>query len=95
MHGRWIFLNSAGAGPRAVTFLNKAIEIDPKYAQSHAELGHVYGYSIFSLGIWYGDPEVKARSYIDDAIRYGKNDPTIHTLVGEAYYWLGDFDKGS
>jgi TolB-like protein len=93
LHGRWLFINTAGTDPKAVEYLARAIEIDPKYAQSHAVLANLYAYSRFSLGVWYEEPEVKARPYIDDAIKYGKNDPTIHTLVGEAYYWLGDHDK--
>ena len=93
LQGRWIFINTAGTDPKAVTYLNKAIEIDPKYAQSYAVLGNLYAYARFSLGIWYDEPETKAKSYIVDAIKYGKNDPTIHTLVGEAFYWLGEFDK--
>ena len=94
LHGRWLFINTAGTDPKAVEYLTKAIEIDPKYAQSHAVLANLYAYSRFSLGVWYEEPEAKARPYIDAAIKYGKNDPTIHTLVGEAYYWLGDHDKG-
>ncbi len=93
LHGRWIFINTAGTDPKAVTYLKKAIEIDPKYAQSHAVLANLYAYARFSLGIWYDEPEAIARSYIIDALKYGKNDPTIHTLVGEAFYWLGEFDK--
>jgi adenylate cyclase len=93
LHGRWLFINTAGTDPKAVEFLSKAIEIDPKYAQSHAVLANLYAYNRFSLGVWYEEPEAKARPYIDDAIKYGKNDPTVHTLVGEAYYWLGEHDK--
>lgn len=93
LHGRWLFINTAGTDPRAVEYLTKAIEIDPKYAQSHAVLANLYAYSRFSLGVWYEEPETKSRLYINDAIKYGKNDPTVHTLIGEAYYWLGDHDK--
>jgi TolB-like protein/Tfp pilus assembly protein PilF len=93
LHGRWLYIAKAGADPRAITFLNKALEIDPKYAQAHAVLANLYAYSLFSLGVFYDDPEEKSRAYIGDAIKYGKNDPTIHTLVGEAYYWLGEFDR--
>ena len=94
LHGRWLFINTAGTDPKAAEYLTKAIEIDPKYAQSYAVLANLYAYSRFSLGVWYEEPEAKARPYIDAAIKYGKNDPTIHTLIGEAYYWLGDHDKG-
>jgi adenylate cyclase len=93
LHGRWIYINTAGTDPKAVTYLNKAIEIDPKYAQSYAVLANLYAYARFSLGIWYDEPEAKARSYIIEALKFGKNDPTIHTLVGEAFYWLGEFEK--
>lgn len=93
LHGRWLYTNTAGADPRAITFLNKALTIDPKYAQCHAVLANLYAYNVFSLGVCYDDPEGKAMGYIADAIKYGKNDPTIHTLVGEAYYWLGESER--
>ena len=48
---------------------------------------------MFSLGIWYGDPEAKSLHSIDNAVKYGKGDSTVRTLVGEAYYWLGEFEK--
>jgi TolB-like protein/Tfp pilus assembly protein PilF len=93
LQGRWIYLNTSGTDPRAVTYLNKAIEFDPRYAESYAVLANLYAYARFSLGIWYDNPEDRARGYIVDAIKYGKDDPTVHTLVGEAYYWLGEWDK--
>ena len=93
LQGRWIYLNSAGADPSAVTLLDRAIDIDPTYAQAHAVLANLYAYSRFSLGVWYGEPESKAKSYIDNALKFGKNDSTIHTLVGESFYWLGEVDS--
>ena len=93
LQGRWVYINSGGADPSAITLLDKAIDIDPTYAQAHAVLANLYAYSRFSLGIWYGDPETKARSYIADALKYGKNDSTIETLVGQSFYWLGEFDS--
>ncbi len=90
LRGRWIFLTSAGADPRAVSFLERAIAIDPNYGQAHAVLANLYAYSLFSLGIWYGDPEDRARAYIAEALKSGKSDPTILTLVAETYYWLGE-----
>jgi TolB-like protein len=93
LQGRWLFLASAGNDPQAVLSLQKALEIDPHYAQAHALLGNLYAYSLFSLGIWYGDPETRARDHIDLALRYGRNDPGIHAKVGKAFYWLGESDK--
>jgi len=92
LQGRWAFINSGGADPSAVALLDKAIDVDPTYAQAHAVLAVLYTYSRFSLGVWYGDPEIKARSYIDKALKYGKNDSTIHTLAGQSFYGLGEFD---
>ncbi|MDA9982721.1 adenylate/guanylate cyclase domain-containing protein [Gammaproteobacteria bacterium] len=93
LQGRWVYINTGGTDPAAITMLDKAIDIDPTYAQAHAVLANLYAYSRFSLGVWYGDPEIKARSYIDNALKFGKSDSTIHTMVGESYYWLGDFDQ--
>ncbi len=93
LQGRWVYINTGGTDPAAVTMLDKAIDIDPTYAQAHAVLANLYAYSRFSLGVWYGDPEIKARSYIDNALKYGESDSTIHTMVGESYYWLGEFDQ--
>ncbi len=93
LQARWVYINTGGTDPAAVTMLDKAIDIDPTYAQAHAVLANLYAYSRFSLGVWYGDPEIKARSYIDNALKYGESDSTIHTMVGESYYWLGEFDQ--
>ena len=93
LQGRWVYINTGGTDPAAIRMLDKAIDIDPTYAQAHAVLANLYAYSRFSLGAWYGDPEIKARSYIDNALKYGESDSTIHTMVGESYYWLGEFDQ--
>lgn len=93
LQGRWIFLTSAGTDPRAISFLEKALAIDPDYAHAQAVLANLYGYSLFSLGVWYGDPESRARSYLADAIKNGKQDPIILTLAAETYYWLGESDR--
>ena len=93
LQGRWIFLTSAGTDPRAISLLEKALAIDPNYAHAQAVLANLYAYSLFSLGVWYGDPETRARSYLNEALKNGKQDPIILTLVAETYYWLGDSDR--
>ncbi|WP_235930667.1 adenylate/guanylate cyclase domain-containing protein [Sulfitobacter sediminilitoris] len=93
LQGRWIFLTSAGTDPRAISYLEKALAIDPNYAHAQAVLANLYAYSLFSLGVWYGDPEKRARSYLNDALKNGKQDPIILTLVAETYYWLGESDR--
>ncbi len=93
LRGRWIFLTSAGTDPRAISFLEKALAIDPNYAHAQAVLANLYAYSLFSLGVWYGDPEVRARKYLHDALKNGKQDPIILTLAAETYYWLGESDR--
>ncbi|MFT5111427.1 MAG: adenylate cyclase [Parasphingorhabdus sp.] len=93
LKGRWHFISSAGEDPAALTFLNKSLELDPHYALCHAVLANLYAYNVFSLGVWYDNNEQKSRSYINNAIRYGKNNPTVHSLVGESLYWLGEFEK--
>ena len=92
LQGRWIFENSGGNDPSAVTMLENAIKIDPTFALSHGLLSQIYGYNVFSLGIWYGDQESKARPLIEKALEYGENDPAVHALVGETYGCLGEFD---
>ncbi|MFC1681987.1 hypothetical protein ACFL1S_09530 [Pseudomonadota bacterium] len=91
LQGRWIFENSAGSDPSAVTMLEKAIEIDPRFALAHALLSQIYGYNVFSLGVWYGDQESKACPHIEMALKYGENDAAIHSFVGETYFCFGDF----
>ena len=93
LQGRWIFLTSSGADPRAVNFLERALAIDPNYAHANAVLANLYAYSQFSLGIWYGDPENRARNYLAEALKAGKADPAILTLVAETFYWLGESDR--
>jgi adenylate cyclase len=93
LQGRWIFLTSAGTDPRAISSLEKALAIDPSYAHAQAVLANLYAYSLFSLGVWYGDPETRARSFLNEALKNGKQDPVILTLVAETYYWLGDSDR--
>jgi len=92
LQGRWIFENSAGSDPSAVNMLEKAIEIDSTFALAHALLSQIYGYNVFSLGVWYGDQESKASPHIEMALEYGENDATIHSFVGETYFCFGDFD---
>ena len=95
LQGRWVFENSAGSDPSAVTMFEKAIEIDPAFALAHALLAQTYGYNVFSLGVWYGDQESKASPHIEMALKYGENDAAIHALVGETYFCFGDFDQAN
>jgi len=75
--------------------LEKAIEKDPKFALAHALLAQIYGYNVFSLGIWYGDQESLARPHIVKALEFGTNDPAIHSMLGEFYFCLGDFQSAN
>jgi len=93
LQGRWIFENSAGNDPVAITLLQKAIEIDPTFALAYAALANVYGYNLFSLGVWYGDQEAKAKPCIEKALEYGKNDPAMHALVGKTFLCLGELKQ--
>jgi adenylate cyclase len=95
LQGRWIFDNSAGNDPSVIALLEKAIGIDPTFALAHAHVAHVYAYNVFSLGIWYGDQEAKAKPHIDKALEYGENDPAVQALIGEAYFCFGDSDQGN
>jgi len=93
LQGRWIYENSAGNDPSAIVMLDKAVEIDPTFALAHGLLARIYGYNVFSLGIWYDDQQSKARPHIESALKYGENDPAIHALVGATYYCFGEFDQ--
>jgi adenylate cyclase len=93
LQGRWAFDNSSGNDPSAIPLIENAIEIDPTFAPAYAVLARIYGYNVFSLGIWYDDQESKARYYIEKALEYGENDPAIHTTVSEAFFCFGEFDR--
>ncbi len=86
---------AGGDDPSAATMLENAIEFDPTFALAHALLAEIYGYNVFSLGIWYGDQESKARPHIEKALEYGKNDPAIHTIIGEIFLYFGDFQRAN
>jgi len=95
LQGRWIQENSGGNDPSSITMLENAIEIDPTFALAHAYLAEIYGYNVFSLGIWYGDQESKARPHIEKALKYGESDPAVHAMIGEAYFCFGDFQPAN
>ncbi len=95
LQGRWIQENSGGTDPSSITMLENAIEIDPTFSLAHANLAGIYGYNVFSLGVWFDDQESKAKSHIDQALKYGENDPAVHSLVGEAYFCFGDFQPAN
>ena len=95
LQGLWIHDNSGGNDPACITMFKNAIGIDPAFAMAHASLAEAYGYNLFSLGVWYGDQESKARPHIEKALKYGKNDPAVHALIGETYFDFGDFQPAN
>ena len=95
LQGRWIFENSAGDDPTAITLLDKALEIDPKFALAHALVALIYSYNVFSLGVWYGDQEAKARPHLGKALEFGENDPAVQNMIGEAVFCFGDTAQGN
>jgi adenylate cyclase len=95
LQGRWIQENSGGNDPSSIAMLENAIDIDPTFALAHAYLAEIYGYNVFSLGIWYDDQESKARQHIDQALKYGENDPAVHAMVGEVFFCFGDFQPAN
>lgn len=90
LQGRWLHVNSNGTDSRALVCLNKAVELHPQHAQSHAWMACIYAYNLFSLGVQYDNPEAKARVLIEKALRFGKSDPTVLALVAETFYYLGE-----
>lgn len=95
LQGRWIQENSGGNDPSSIAMLENAIDIDPTFALAHAYLAEIYGYNMFSLGIWYDDQESKARQHIDKALKYGENDPAVQAMVGEVFFCFGDFQPAN
>jgi TolB-like protein len=81
---------------RIVRPLEKAVELDPKFAAAYAELGQVHG----ELYWWHFlDPSpgrlAKARAAIDTALRLEPALPMAHLALGTYYYRLLDYSRAT
>ncbi len=93
LRGRWIFENSLGGDSAAVSWLQKSIAADPTFAMAHSTLAGLYAYNVFSLGVWYGDQEALARPYIEQSLKFGGNNASVHEELAHTYFCFGDFDR--
>ena len=78
---------------KSVEFYKQAIEIDPKYAESYAEIAN----SIF-LQTYYGNADPvkahdKAKFYLDKAEKINDKISRIYTVRGLLYNYSNDFEK--
>ncbi len=83
-YSRILSRNSIGQHDRAVEEANKAIELDPNYADAHAYLSQLF--------ILTGQAE-KAIEPIKEAMRINPNYPFWYDFTfGHAYFFMRDFD---
>lgn len=92
LKGRWLFLQSGAEDQTAIQFLEKAIELDPRFAIAYSVLADLYSYRLYSLKPWQGDLESQARNYIERALALEENDSEIHVGAANVYLSCGEFD---
>lgn len=92
LRGRWVFFQAGSEDHTAVEFLEKAIELDPRFALAYAILANVYAYRLYSLTPWDGNPEAQAKLYIEQALGFAENDPVIHVCAADIYIACAEFD---
>ena len=69
----------------------KAISLDPTFAEAHLELGELY----YDLAISYGhrDLHQKARQSLAEAVALAPDSVEAHYRLGTIYFLLGDFQR--
>ena len=92
LRGSWVFFQSGADDQTAIEFLEKAIELDPRFAHAYAILASLYSYRLYSLAPWNGDPGALAKSYIERALVFGESDSEIHICAADVYISLAEFD---
>jgi serine/threonine protein kinase/Tfp pilus assembly protein PilF len=77
----------------AIQLFQKAIELDPRYADAYAGLAHSYAtfYQLFDRNESYLD---KASELSLKALMYDNSLPDAYSALGFAYYNKGSFDEG-
>ena len=77
----------------AIQLFQKAIELDPRYADAYAGLAHSYAtfYQLFDRNENYLD---KASELSLKALMYDNSLPDAYSALGFAYYNKGSFDEG-
>ncbi|MHA1159024.1 MAG: tetratricopeptide repeat protein, partial [Alphaproteobacteria bacterium] len=78
---------------RAVSYGQRAIELDPNYAQAYG--GVAVAYVLDSINRWSDDPDsalAKGADFAARAVELDPNDPGGHHAVGLVAMWSGDLD---
>ena len=71
----------------AVQMLERAVELDPSFAEAHAELAEVHS-QIYHLIIDHSPERLEmARSAVDRALELDPDLPAAHRALGYYYYW--------
>jgi adenylate cyclase len=72
--------------------LEKALELEPRYARAHGRLASFFAYCVFSHHFPAEKARTLARLHADKALELDPNDPAIHATTAEAYCLIGDHD---
>ena len=72
--------------------LEKAVEIDPQYAQAHASLAWVYALGIFNLGLESDLALAKAYKHAELALVANASDPEVLSSVSICEILMGEHD---
>jgi adenylate cyclase len=86
-----IFYKEYGA-LEAARLLERAIEIDPAYAEAHALLASHHAYSIFAHGVAYEEAAPAARKHAIAASKLAAKNALVHAALSETYLMIGDLD---
>lgn len=76
----------------AVSYYQKAIEIDPRCARAHCRLSTHYSYSVFAQGVSDDETRRLSRSYAETALAIDPGDAFVHIIASETYLYIGDHD---
>jgi len=90
LRGRWAYLHLAEGLPVALKWYEKAVLVDPEYAQAHAGLGAVLAFSAVGLGL---EPETafsQSKQHVQRAVSLDPKNPTINIYAGFTYHLTGE-----
>ena len=79
---------------KALVCFNRALELDPNYAEAYAEMARIY--FLFTMQLFY-PPRIgfeKAKLYAEKALGLNKNLGGAHYVLGQIYFWyFWDWDN--
>ncbi|MEM7226810.1 MAG: BTAD domain-containing putative transcriptional regulator, partial [Pseudomonadota bacterium] len=90
LRGRWLHGQTSGQDRTALTWFERAIELDPCCAKAYVGLANSYAYSLFSLNPIGPDPALSAREKIEQALAITDDDYDLHTVASEVYLMCGE-----